>query len=208
MDKRIQALISSWQKRNIEGILCADKSAAVKKILDMVPLSSSVGFSGSQTLEQLGIIKVLAARGNDVFDPYQADLSREESLNIRRMASEADFYLTSANAIAGQGELVFFSGYGYRISGIASAKNVIVVCGINKIVSDLEEALSRSREYVAPLNCKRLDWNAACLADGICHKEICLAPDYKRMCCQILIIETEINPDRLKVVLVGENLGF
>jgi hypothetical protein len=83
-----------------------------------------------------------------------------------------------------------------------------VACGINKITSNLEEAIKRAREYVAPLNCKRLNWNAPCLADGICREEICLYPNYKRMCCQILIIEAEVVPDRFKVVLVGESLGF
>jgi len=106
------------------------------------------------------------------------------------------------------GELVFFSGYGNRTAGISYAKNVVVVCGINKITPNLEEALKRAREYATPLNCQRLNWNSACLADGICRREICLFPEYKRMCCQVLIIEAEVTPERMRVILVGENLGF
>ncbi len=208
MEQKIGNLIKSWQKRNILGFYCDTKEQAVDKILEIIPLTSSVGASGSQTLEQLGIIKRLEARGNKVINQNKAGISREESLELRRQSTQADYYLASANAISKEGELVFFSGYGNRTAGVSYAKNLIVVCGINKITANLDEALKRAREYATPLNCKRLNWNSACLRDGICRKEICLFPDYKRMCCQILIIEAEVTPDRMKVILVGESLGF
>jgi hypothetical protein len=110
--------------------------------------------------------------------------------------------------VSEKGELVFFSAYGNRTAGISYARNVIVVCGINKLTKDLEAALNRARQYATPLNCKRLNWNTPCFQDGICRKEICLFPEYKRMCCQILIIEAEVVADRLKVIFVGEDLGF
>jgi L-lactate utilization protein LutC len=208
MQEKINNLIKNWQKRNIQGIYCATKEEAIEKILEMIPVSSSVGISGSVTLDELGIVRRLEAKGNKVFNQYKSGISRDESLELRRQGSQADYYLASANAISEKGEMVFFSGYGNRISGIAYAKNVIVVCGINKITPHLEEALKRAREYATPLNCKRLNWNSACFKDGICRKEICLFPEYKRMCCQILILEAEVMPDRLKVILVGESLGF
>jgi len=208
MDKRINNLINNWQKRNILGLYCNNKSEAVDKILEIIPQSSTVGISGSLTLDQLGIVKQLEVRGRKVFNQYKAGISREENLELRRQGTQADYYLASANAVSEKGELVFFSGYGNRIAGIAYAKNLIVVCGTNKITPNLEEAIKRAREYVTPLNCKRLNWNTPCLKDGICRREICFFPEYKRMCCQILIIEAEVMPDRLKLILVGENLGF
>ena len=208
MDKRIPDLIKNWQKRNIEGLYCTDQAAALDKLLELVPRSASVGISGSLTLDRLGVVSKLEARGNEVFNQYKPGLSRQDSLNIRRQGSGADYYLTSANAISQDGELVFFSGFGNRTCGISSARNVIVVAGINKITPNLEEALKRAREYATPLNCKRLNWKSACLEKGICRKDICLFPEYKRMCCQILIVETEVDPGRLRVILIGENLGF
>ncbi len=208
MDQRVDNLIKNWQKRNIPGFYCGDKAGAIEKILQLIPESASIGISGSVTLDQLGIVKRLEGRGNQVFNQYKPDLSREENLQLRRQGSGADFYLASANAISEKGELVFFSGYGNRPAGISYAKNVIVVCGVNKITPNLEEAIKRAREYATPLNCQRLNWNTPCFKDGICRKEICLFPEYKRMCCQILIIEAEVTPDRLKVILVGETLGF
>ncbi len=208
MKQKVENLISNLKRRNISGIYLESKDRAKEKIEEIIPLNNSVGISGSKTLDEIGIVASLQERGNKVFNQYKPGLNRQQSLEIRNLGSGADYFLSSANAISEKGELVFFSGHGHRTSGIANAKNLIVVCGLNKITPNLEKALSRSREYATPLNCKRLAWKAACLADGICRKEICLAPDYKRMCCQILIIETEINPDRLKVILVGENLGF
>lgn len=208
MDKRIGSLIKNWQKRNILGLYCDNKECAIDKILEIIPPSATIGISGSVTLDQLVIVKRLESRGNKVFNQYKAGISREENLQLRRQGTLADYYLTSANAVCEKGELVFFSGYGNRTAGISYAKNVIVVCGINKIMPNLEEAIKRAREYATPLNCKRLNWESACLKDGICRREICLMPEYKRMCCQVLIIEAEVSPDRLKVILVGESLGF
>ncbi len=209
MEKKIENLINNWQRRNILGAYCQNKEEALDKILKIIPQSASIGISGSVTLDQMAIVRQLEERGNKVFNQYKSGISREDNLQLRRLGSQADYYLASANAVSEKGELVFFSGYGNRTAGISYAKNVIVVCGINKITPNLDEAFKRAREYATPLNCKRLqNWNTPCLKDGICRKEICLFPEYKRMCCQILIIEAEVTPDRLKVILVGENLGF
>ena len=208
MEKRIEALIGGWGRKNILGVYCSDKGEAAGELLTSIPATSSVGISGSKTLGQLEIVKQLEARGNKVFNQYKPGISREESLGLKKLGAQADYYLASANAVSENGELVFFSAYGERIAGISSAKNVIVACGINKITPDLNQAIKRAREYATPLNCKRLDWFTPCFKDGLCAKEICLFPEYKRMCCQILIIEAEIIPGRLKVILVGESLGF
>ncbi|MDD5610290.1 MAG: lactate utilization protein [Candidatus Omnitrophica bacterium] len=208
MDDKIKELFSVWDKHNISGFYCENKDQALKKVLELVPQAASVGFSGSVTLNEIAAIDNLKSRGNRVLDPYLAGLSREEVMQTRQEATLADYYLASANAISSKGELVFFSAFGNRISGVSNAKNVIIIAGVNKITPDLGEALKRAREYATPLNCRRLNWKTPCLPDGICRKEICLFPEYERMCCQVLIIEADVNPDRLKVILVGEKLGF
>jgi len=208
MDVKIEKLIKNFKKRNITGLYCKNKEEASQKALEIIPKEATIGFSGSVTLDQLGIVMGLEARGNRIFNPYRKEISREESLELRRQGASADFYLASANALSENGELVFFSGFGNRTSGISYAKNVIIICGINKITVNLSQALKRAREYATPLNCKRLNWAAACFPGGVCREEICFAPEFKRMCCQALIIESEVVPDRLKVILVNESLGF
>ena len=208
MEEKIKVLFERWKKRNISACFYQGKEEAAEEMLKLIPQSASVGLSGSVTLNQLDIVARLEARGNRVFNQYKPGLSREENFRLRNLGMQADYYLASANAVSEKGELVFFSGYGNRTAGIAGAKNVIIVCGINKLTSDIQAAIKRAREYATPLNCKRLNWNTPCFADGICREDICLFPEYKRMCCQVLIIEAEVTPERLKVILINEKLGF
>lgn len=208
MEEKIERLLENWKKRNITGFFCKGQEEAIAKVLEIIPFASTVGISGSMTLEQLSLLKKLEARGNKIINQYQPGISRQESLELRKQGTEADYYLASANAISENGELVFFSAYGNRTCGVADAKNAVVICGINKLAENLTAALRRAREYATPLNCQRLNWNAPCLKDGICREKICLFPEYKRMCCQVLVIEAEVTEERMKVVLVAEELGF
>lgn len=175
MEPRIEALIAQWRKSNIGGFYSAGRKEAVDLILKIIPPSATVGVSGSVTLQQLEVAQRLEAGGAKVINQYAG----------------AEYYLASANAISQTGELVFLSAYGSRTAGISCAKNTIIVCGVNKITPDLASALKRAKEYAAPLNYKRLEWEAS-----------------RPMCCQVLIIEAEALPERLKVILVGEELGF
>jgi len=191
MDKKIENLFELWQKKNIQGIFCRDKNEAVQKILELIPVSASIGLSGSATLSELEVIDRLEGRGNQVFNQAKPGISKEEGWKLRQQGAVADYYLTSANAVSLNGELVFLSAWGHRISGIANAKNVIVICGVNKLVSDLDAAIKRAKEYATPLNYKRLNWDAQ-----------------RPMICQTLVIEAEATPERLKVILIDEKLGF
>jgi len=209
MDDRIRLLIDRFRERNISAIYCEDKIAALAKLLEIIPENSSVGMSGSVTLKELGLINALQVRGNTVFNQNKDGLSKEQSLEIRQKGLGADYYLASPNAVSLSGELIFFSAWGNRIAGVANAKNLIIVFGINKICPDLAQALKRAREYATPLNCERLKWSSYCHNnDFLCRQDLCLFPKYKRMCCQTLVIEAEAVMGRLQAVIVGENLGF
>ncbi|MCU0650678.1 MAG: lactate utilization protein [Candidatus Omnitrophica bacterium] len=207
-DARYQQLFDNFKSRNFNAVFCANRDEVHQKLIETIPENSSIGFCGSQTLEQLEIIEILQTRGNKVYNQYDPELSRDESMRVRKLGVDADFYLCSANAVAGTGELVFLSAYGQRIAGIAGASRVIVICGTNKITDSRESAIKRAREYATPLNVKRLHWDTPCFKDGKCHESVCLAPDYNRMCCQMLVLESEILPERLTVMIVGEELGF
>ena len=208
MNDRQMELINNLAKRNISAFYCANAQGVKDKVSELIPFDSSVGISGSKTLQELNLVEMLKGRGVRVFDQYGLGADKEEGMRLRQLGIGADYYLTSANAVSCDGELVFLSAFGHRSAGIANAKNLIIVCGINKITDDLNAALIRAREYVAPLNCKRLNWNSVCLDKGICQEDVCFPPQYKRMCCQILIIEAEINPGRVKFILCQENLGI
>ena len=75
--EKVGELLGTWQKRNIQGLFVPDKDQAYTKLLEIIPVSASVGLSGSQTLEQLGIVKGLQARGTNVISQYKTGISRE-----------------------------------------------------------------------------------------------------------------------------------
>ncbi|MDD4941231.1 MAG: lactate utilization protein [Candidatus Omnitrophica bacterium] len=208
MNEQMQQLLDNLKRRNFEALYCQTRDDVHAAIMDRIQESATVGFSGSQTLEQLEIVEMLQSRGNNVLNQYDPNLSRDESLRIRRLSIQSDCYLCSANAVSMAGELVFLSAYGHRIAAIAAASRVIVVCGTNKVVADRAAAIKRAREHAAPLNVKRLHWDTPCAKDGICHEDICFAPEYIRMCCQMFVLESEVDPERLTVIIAGETLGL
>ena len=201
-------LLKNWQQRNIAGYFLQNRDQVHEKLLALISQTATIGFSGSATLDALEVIELLESRNNKVFNQYNPDLSREESMAMRMKGAQADFYLCSANAIARTGELVFLSAFGHRIAGISSARKVVVIAGVNKVSEGVYTALKRAREVATPKNCKHLNWDTPCKEDGICRSDICLYPEYRRMCCQQLVIEAEVAPGRLSVILVNENLGF
>ena len=81
---------------------------------------------------------------------------------------------------------------------------VIVVAGLNKVAKTVEEAVSRARNVAAPTNQHRFDHRTPCMSAGIC--ENCLSPDC--ICNQILITRNASPAGRIKVILVGEDLGY
>ena len=131
------------------------------------------------------------------------------------MAFCADAYLTSSNAITEQGELFNVDGNCNRVAAMLfGPKSVIVVAGYNKIVANLEEAVLRLKKVAAPANCIRLNRDTYCAHAGECKgvcgsmTEGCSSPD--RICAGYTVIAKQ-QPKyagRIKVILVGEELGY
>jgi len=201
-------VIAELEKRNIRPYYCESKDEVTNKVLSLLTPGASIGIAGSMTLKEINLVDTLEKNGYNVFNQYRFGLSKEESLRLRREGTYADFYFSSVNAITLAGELVVFNAYGNRVAGIAYAKKTILIAGANKIVPTLQEAISRVRNYVTPINCKRLGMRTPCADDGLCKSDICYPPDYERNCCQILIIESEWTKDRLHLILVAESLGY
>ena len=124
---------------------------------------------------------------------------------IFRKSFFSDTYLTSTNAITENGELYNVDGYGNRVAAmIYGPKSVIVVAGINKIVKDLDQAVERVKRIAAPANSIRLDKNTPCTKTGYCVD--CKKDD--RICCSYTVLGHQKQKNRIKVILVGESLGY
>ena len=119
-------------------------------------------------------------------------------------ALSCDYYFMSSNAITVDGELVNIDGNGNRVAAlIYGPENVIILAGMNKIVKTIEEGISRTRNVASPQNCIRLGKDTPCKTNGVCGN--CLKDT---ICDQIVITRASRVPKRIKVILVGEELGF
>lgn len=111
----------------------------------------------------------------------------------------------STNAITMDGELVNIDGSGNRVAAlIFGPEEVIIVAGMNKVTADVPGAYKRVKNIASPPNCVRLNKNTPCAMTGQCGS--CLGDDC--ICSQTVITRRSGIPGRIKVILVGEELGY
>lgn len=198
-------VIKSLNTHHIEGYYCSTSADAINKLLALIPKGSSISWGGSMTIRDMGLTDALHKAGT--FTLYDRDLaeSPEEVQAVYRQTFGADFYISSANAMSEQGDIVNIDGNGNRVAAIAwGPKKVIFVVGINKIAKDLDAAIKRARGTAAPINTVRLNRETPCTLDGVCHD--CHSPN--SICNQIHIIRNSYDNGRFCVVIVGEELGY
>jgi L-lactate utilization protein LutB len=195
-------------KRNNFGALYAATSAeAAQAIKQMIPEGSTIGFGGSVTVQSLGIVPLLEAGNYTLVNPpgVEAKLGREERNALRRQATVADVFLTGTNSITLDGKLVNTDATGNRVAAmIWGPKKTILVAGANKIVHNLDEAMTRVTNIATPPNCKRLGYDTPCAVTGVCSD--CRSP--QRICNATVILHRQTFGTDLTVVIVGEELGF
>lgn len=196
--------IEGLEKRNMQGFYAENKEEAVKIALSLIPKGSVVSWGGSATLQETGLINTLKNNNYQCLDRNDAE-SREEKEEIAHKALNADYYLMSTNAMTIDGQLINIDGNGNRVAAlIYGPKNVIIVTGINKICDTYDSALSRARNKASIPNVIRFDCNTPCKKTGKCMD--CLSPE--TVCCQFVHTRFSRIKDRIKVIIVGENLGF
>lgn len=205
-EKLAHTMIQNMSKRRMEGYYCPDKESAVKKILELIPEGSSIGWGGSVTLTETGIMDALKQRSEQYhLIDRKAGKTPEETKRLNGEIFASDYYLMSSNAITFGGELVNIDGHANRVAMLCfGPENVIIVAGMNKAVPDVKTAVDRVRNAAAPANTIRLNRNTPCSNTGRCGD--CLSPDC--ICAQIVITRLSMTPGRIKVILVGEELGY
>lgn len=197
-------VLKGFKKRFIEGYYCETAAEAKELALSLVPNGASASFGGSATLGETGILEALRNREDITLYDRDTGKNPEEVKKIMHDALSCDYYFMSSNAITADGELVNIDGNGNRVASlIYGPENVIIIAGMNKIVKDVEKGISRTRNTASPQNCIRLGKNNPCAMNGVCGN--CLADT---ICDQIVITRASRVPNRIKVILVGEELGF
>lgn len=197
-------IIKNLAKKNMEGYYCATSAEAVEKALSLMPEGASVTWGGSMTLTECGLMVALQGQKYELIDRDEAKTPEEARVMYAKQVM-ADYYLMSTNAITIDGELVNIDGRANRVSCLCwGPQNVIIIAGMNKIANDVEDALKRVRNFAAPPNTVRLNKNTPCAQTGRCAD--CYSPDC--ICSQVVITRRSSTPNRIKVILVGEELGY
>ena len=200
-----KTIIKNLTARQIKGFYCATKEEACEKALSFTLSGTSASFGGSMTLEETGILDGLRNRKDITLFDRATGKNPEEVKKIMHSALSSDTYYMSTNAITLNGELINIDGNGNRVAAlIYGPEQVVIVAGMNKVVPDTEDGIRRVRNSATPPNCIRLHKNTPCAATGVCAD--CLSPDC--ICNQIVVTRRSGNPDRIKVILVGEELGY
>ncbi len=198
-------VVEALKKRHFEAYYISDSKDVAAKVLELIPADHSVSWGGTMTVDALGIKKMLADKGYKIIDRATAK-SPEESEELMHQALNCGTFLMSSNAITETGELFNIDGKGNRVAALCyGPKNILIIAGMNKIVKDMDAAYSRVRNYAAPVNNQRFpDSKAPCSLTGECAN--CLSPD--SICCQF--VETRMcQPEgRIKIILIGEDLGI
>lgn len=196
--------IEGLKKRNMQGFYAETKEEAANIALSLIPENSLISWGGSATLSETGLIEKLKSGNYKCLDRNDVD-TREEKEEIAHKALSSDFYLMSTNAMTIDGELINIDGNGNRTAAlIYGPKNVIIIAGINKICDTYDSALSRARNKASIPNVIRFNCNTPCQKTGKCMD--CFSPD--TVCCQFVHTRFSRIKDRIKVIIVGESLGF
>ena len=203
-NKRGEVLVKNLQKRHFDAYYCATREAALKQVLSLMPEGSTVGWGGAISAAQVGVQEAVHAGNYTVIDRDSFSDSAEK-LRCMRDCFNADFFITGANALSLDGQMVNIDGNGNRVGMIVyGPKHIIVVAGMNKVCATVEDAVKRARTVAAPMNQQRFGLPNPCTCTGVCAD--CLSES--SICNQILITRHCKPAGRIKFVLVGEELGF
>lgn len=203
-EKRAQILIKNLHARHFDAWYCEDRQAAVKKALELIPEGASVGWGGAMSAQQIGLIDQIKAGPYRAIDRDQTTTPAERTAAMKQCLL-SDVFITGANALSLDGQMVNIDGVGNRVAAIVyGPESVLVIAGMNKVMDTLEDAMHRARTVAAPMNKQRFAAETPCEFTGACadcKSEGCI-------CNQILVTRNCRPAGRIKFVLVGEDLGL
>ena len=200
-EKVARKVIENLGKRNMTGYYAKDRAEALQIALSLIPTGSVVTQGGSVSTAEIGLKDALINGDYDFIDRDNYEDKNEAALK----AYSADVYLGSCNAISEDGVLINIDGNSNRVSAYAyGPKKLVLIVGMNKVCSDVDEAMKRARNEAATINTQRFGIKTPCTSTGTCMN--CKSPD--TICCQFLITRYSRHTDRIHVILVNDTLGF
>lgn len=214
IEKRINKVGVNLRKNNMEFYYAESASNVAPIVASLLKDGDVITNGGTMTMKECGLAELLNSPKYKYLD--RSKMSPEEAAELYIRAFSADVYISSSNAITEDGVLYNVDGNSNRIAAIAfGPKSVIIIAGCNKIVKDLKEAEIRVKREAAPPNCLRLDCDTYCKEKGECisltkadHQMYDGCGGDGRICCNYLISAHQRHKGRIKVIIVGEELGY
>lgn len=203
-EKRGNILVKNLKSRHFEAYYCNNKQEALQKALEVIPTGASVGWGGAKSAAEIGLLEAVSAGDYHALD-RETCKTQEERDQMAMACLSADVFITGANALSLDGQMVNIDGAGNRVAAIIyGPKKVLVIAGMNKVCDTIEGAVQRARTVAAPMNMQRFMKDTPCAVTGVCgdcKSETCI-------CNQILVTRNCRPVNRICYIIVGEDLGF
>ena len=210
----MEKLIKKFKQAQIEALYVENRDEARKKALEIIENKREmlgldkkdlkVSWGGSVTLDECGVRDAVSSEYN-ALNPY-AISDPQKSAEAKRQALLSDIFLMSSNAITENGELVNIDGNGNRLGAlIHGPRTVIIVAGKNKITPNVESAFERVKKIACVKNAIRLNRQTPCAKNGVCAE--CKVSG-ATICAHTVVTRFSTIPDRIKLIIVGEELGY
>ena len=215
MKARVEATLKNLKRNRMEAYYVDTKEQACDLVKTLVQPGATVSCGGSVTLKQTGVYDIIASGDYDFLD-RSACKTAEETDALYRQVFSADAFFTSANAVTENGELYNVDGNSNRVAAIVfGPKSVICVCGVNKLVKNIDEAIRRVKTKAAPPNTVRLGIETPCAKTGACislkqeDSNMCAGCHGDgRICCNYVVSAQQRHINRIKVIIIGEEYGY
>jgi len=218
LELQVQRTISALKKNRMDATFINSASEVVPMVTSLLSKGETVSVGGSATLSETGVLDLLRNGNYTFLDRYRKGITADELEKLFRDTFFADSYLASANAITEHGEIYCVDGRANRVSAMLyGPQQVILVVSWDKIVPDLASAVVRVKREAAPANTIRLNSGTYCSEQGKCinpncddHHLMALAAGAceHTICSNYVIFSRQQIEGRIKVIIVGESLGY
>ena len=213
---RIDKTMENLRRNKMEPYFCETSADARELVKTLIKKGDTISSGGSVTLKQTGVYDIITSSDYNYLDRSREGITPEEIEEVYRKTFCADAFFTSTNALTENGELYNVDGNSNRVAAILyGPKSVIVVCGVNKLVKDISEAAYRVKTKAAPPNTVRLNKGTYCAKAGQCVSLNKEAPELcdgchsdGRICCNFVVCAQQRHINRIKVIIVNEELGY
>lgn len=204
MRDAVDVIIQNLSKRNIKGHYFESADEAKDAILSWIPKDATIGIGNSRTVKDMDLSTTLSDKGHIVYDKTTVQTDMAKKL-LKKKALMTDWFITGTNALSKSGHLVNIDHSGSRVAALLyGPDNVIVVVGVNKIEETLDSALDRARNEAAPRNAVRAGSGSPCIEAGKCVE----CEGVTRICNAFVTVSGQSDADRMRVVIINEELGF